>query len=117
MSYSPRDQAYLLDILIAARKALDFIKGLSYEDFLDSELHQNAIFRPLEIIGEAARMISDEVKAAHPDIPWWEMVGMRNRLIHEYFDINLATVWDTVQNDLPQLIQRIQPLVPPDRSA
>ena len=70
MSYSPRDQAYLLDILIASRRALDFVKGLSYEDFLDSELHQSAIIRPLEIIGEAARMISDELKSQHPEVPW-----------------------------------------------
>ena len=114
MSYSRRDQAYLLDILIASRKALEFVEGLTIEEFLVSELHQSAIIRPLEIIGEASRMISAEVKSLHPEIPWGDMVGMRNRLIHDYFDINLATVWDTVQNDLPILIQNIEPLIPPE---
>jgi uncharacterized protein with HEPN domain len=114
MSYTPRDQAYLLDILIASRKALEFVKGLSFEEFQDSELHQSAVIRPLEIIGEAARMISDDVKAQHPEIPWGDMIGMRNRLIHEYFDISLATIWETVHDDLPHLIQQIAPLVPAD---
>ena len=99
--FTQRDQAYLLDILIAARKALQFVEGLTYEEFVGSEIHQSAVIRPLEIIGEAARMISDQAKAEQPDIPWGEMIGMRNRLIHEYFNINLSTVWDTVRNDLP----------------
>jgi len=87
-----RDEAYLLDILIAARKALRFLEGMSWEDFQQSELHQDA----------------------HPEIPWEEMIGMRNRLIHEYFRVNLKAVWDTVHNDLPSLIALIEPLVPPE---
>lgn len=115
MSSSERDLAYLLDILIASRKALEFIKELSYSEFLKSELHQSAIIRPLEIVGEAASKISEDMKSLHPEIPWGEMIGMRNRLIHEYFDVNLATVWDTVQHDLPRLIALIEPLVPPEQ--
>ncbi len=109
-----RDEAYLLDILIAARKALRFLEGMSWEDFQQSELHQNAVMRPLEIIGEAARRVSQQTRDAHPEIPWEEMIGMRNRLIHEYFRVNLKTVWDTVHNDLPSLIALIEPLVPPE---
>jgi len=115
MSSFERDLAYFLDILIASRKALEFIKGLSYSEFLESELHQSAIIRPLEIVGEAASKISEDVKSQHPEIPWGEMIGMRNRLIHEYFDVNLATVWDTVQNDMPKLIALIEPLIPPEQ--
>jgi len=113
--FTQRDEAYLLDILISARKAIQFIEDLTFEEFYQSEIHQSAVIRPLEVIGEAARMISDETKTKHPEIPWWEMIGMRNRLIHEYFDINLATVWDTVTNNLPDLIQAIEPLVPPEK--
>ncbi len=109
-----RDEAYLLDILIAARKALRFLEGMSWEDFQQSELHQNAVMRPLEIIGEAARRVSQQTRDAHPEIPWEEMIGMRNRLIHEYFRVNLKAVWDTVHNDLPSLIALIEPLVPPE---
>ncbi len=109
-----RDDAYLLDILIAARKACAFLEGLTWEAFTQSELHQNAVLRPLEIIGEAASHISPETRAAHPELPWTQMIGMRNRLIHEYFRIHLPTVWTTVQNDLPSLIALLEPLVPPE---
>lgn len=70
--------------------------------------------RMLEIIGEAARKISQETKNAHPDIPWKDITGMRNRLIHEYFRIDIEKVWDTVRNDIPVLITIIEPLVPPE---
>ena len=109
-----RDDAYLLDILIAARKARKFLESMTWKEFERSELHQNAVMRPLEIIGEAARLVSQQTRDAHPEIPWEQMIGMRNRLIHEYFRVNLTTVWDTVQNDLPCLIALIEPLVPPE---
>ena len=107
-----RDEALLLDILIAARRAVRFLESMTWEAFEQSELHQNAVMRPLEIIGEAARRVSQDTREAHPDIPWDQMVGMRNRLIHEYFRVNLTTVWETVQDDLPPLIAQIEPLVP-----
>ena len=109
-----RDDAYLLDILIAARKALEFLEDMTWDAFEQSELHQNAVMRPLEIIGEAARRVSQQTRDAHPEVPWAQMVGMRNRLIHEYFRVNLATVWETVQNDLPSLVVLIEPLIPPE---
>src|SRR5512138_194075 len=107
-----RDDAYLLDILIAARKALKFVEGIDRNNFEDNELVQNAVMRPLEIIGEASAKISKEFRKTHPDIPWREMVGLRNRLIHEYFRINFGAVWDTINKDLPALIEIIEPLVP-----
>jgi len=107
-----RDEAYLLDILIAARKALAFVEGMTWENFSQSELHQNAVMRPLEIIGEAASHVSEPMRRAHPEIPWAEMIGMRHRLIHEYFRVDLRVVWETVQRDLPRLIALIEPLVP-----
>lgn len=109
-----RDEAYLLDILIEARKAIRFVEGLTWEQFERSELHQNAVIRPLEIIGEAARLISAQTKDEHPEIPWKQMTGMRNRLIHEYSSVDFNTVWDTIKNDLPALIVFIEPLVPPE---
>jgi uncharacterized protein with HEPN domain len=109
-----RDDAYLLDILIAARKAIAFVQGVSREEFNTSELHQAAVVRPLEIIGEAAGRVSEETRLSRPEIPWQQMIGMRNRLVHEYFRIDLDAVWDTIQNDLPGLITLIEPLVPPE---
>jgi uncharacterized protein with HEPN domain len=87
---------------------------MTWETFAQSELHQNAVMRPLEIIGEAARRVSQETRDAHAGIPWEQMIGMWNRLIHEYFRVNLTTVWETVQNDLPSLIALVEPLVPPE---
>jgi uncharacterized protein with HEPN domain len=113
-SSSTRDNSYFLDILIAAKKAIAFTDGLTYQDFLNSELHQNAVIRPLEIIGEAAGKVSVETRSLYPDIPWGQMIGMRNRLIHDYLDVDLLTVWDTIQEDLPSLISSIEPLVPPE---
>ena len=109
-----RDDTYLLDILIASKKAIKFTAGLNFQDFLESELHQSAVIRPLEIIGEAAGKISQETRSAYPKIPWKSMIGMRNRLIHDYLDIDLQTVWDTIQVDLPSLIAVIEPLIPPE---
>ncbi len=107
-----RDDAYLLDILIAARKALKFVEGIDRNKFEDNEIVQNAVMRPLEIIGEASAKISKDFRKAHSEIPWREMVGLRNHLIHEYFRIDYAAVWDTIHKDLPKLIEIIEPLVP-----
>ena len=106
------DAAYLLDILIAAKKAISYLDGLSWEEFEASELHQDAAMRALEIIGEAANRVSEATREAHPEIPWLQVIGMRNRLVYEYFRINLAAVWDTVKRDLYELIKKIEPLVP-----
>ena len=107
-----RDEAYLLDILIAAQKAIKFVEGIDRKEFEGNELIQNAVMRPLEIIGEASARISKEFRKEHSEIPWSEMVGLRNRLIHEYFRIDFGTVWDTIHKELPKLIELIEPLVP-----
>lgn len=109
-----RDDAYLLDILLAARQALKFVDGVTQSEFEESDLLQSAVMRPLEIIGEAASKISITTRKTNPQIPWTEMIGMRNRLIHEYFRVNYDAVWDTIQTDLPTLISQIEPLVPKD---
>ena len=107
-----RDETYLLDILIAARKALKFVEGIDRDKFEDNEIIQNAVIRPLEIIGEASARVSKDFRKAHAEIPWQEMVGLRNRLIHEYFRIDFGAVWDTLHKDIPNLIEIIEPLVP-----
>ena len=109
-----RDAAYLLDILIAARDAQSFVSGLTWEQFEGSRLHQNAVIKAIEIIGEAAGRVSNETRATYTEIPWPEIIGMRHRLVHGYFEVDLRKVWDTVQNDLPPLIASIEPLIPPE---
>ena len=109
-----RDDAYLLDMLLAARDAVEFATGLTLPQFKRNRLHQHAVLKAIEIVGEAAARIGPETRRAHPDIPWPEVIGMRNRLVHAYFDVDVGLVWDTVQNDLPPLIARLEPLVPPE---
>lgn len=107
-----RDDAYLLDMLLAARDAVEFASSLTFSEFEGSRLHQNAILKAIEIIGEAASHISEETKFKHPDISWAKIMGMRNHLVHAYFNIQLDVVWQTVQNDLPPLIVQLELLVP-----
>ena len=109
-----RNEAYLLDILIAARRAMSYMEGSSRAEFEQNEMLQDAIIRPLEILGEAASRVSEDYQEAHPEIPWHKMIGMRNRLIHEYFRVNYGAVWDTVQDDLPELIRLLKSIVPPE---
>ena len=106
--------SFLLDMLVAARDAVTFAEGLTYFEFTRDRRSQLAILKAVEIVGEAAFRVSGETMESHPEIPWREIVGMRNRLVHAYFDIDLRLVWDTVQRDLPVLIAQLEPLVPPE---
>ncbi len=110
-----RDEAFLLDMLLAARDAVAFVAGLTLQQFERNRLHQHAVLKAIEIVGEAASRIGPDTRRAHPEIPWPELIGMRNRLVHAYFDIDVGIVWDTVQNNLPALIARLEPLVPPEQ--
>ena len=107
-----RDEAYLLDILLAARQAMGFMKSVSRSQLEVDDMLQNAVTRSLEVVGEAASKVAKSFRKAHPEIAWADMVGMRNRRIHEYFRIDLDAVWDTFNGDLPILIKQIEPLVP-----
>ena len=106
-----RDAAYLLDILLAGRRAQEFTAALTLDAFRASQLHQHAVMRNLEIVGEAARKVSRTTKEAHTEIPWSDLVGLRNRLVHEYFRIDVDKVWDVVVNNLPALLAAVEPLV------
>lgn len=109
-----RDPALLLDMVIAAEDALSFVAGLDERAFLASNLHQSAVIRKLEVIGEAAGRVSKSFCAAHADIPWREMTGLRHRLIHGYGDVRLDIVWRVATEMLPGLIAALRPLIPPD---
>ena len=107
-----RDDSFLLDMLAPTHKALRFADGMTYAQFEQSDLHQNAIFKTLEIIGEAASRVSEATREAHAGIPWREIVGLRNRIVHAYFEIDVEVVWKIVQDDLPALIAQLESLVP-----
>ena len=98
---------YIDHIHQAATDACSFTQGLSRDDFLADKRTQQAVIMNLIIIGEAATKLMDsnpDFTDAHPEVPWRSMRGMRNRIAHGYFDINLDVVWDTVQTALPELL-------------
>src|SRR5208283_2036362 len=100
-------------MLLAAGDALGFVEGLDETRFGASKLHQFAVIRCIGIIGEAANKVSRAFRAAHPDIPWRDIIGMRHRLIHDYTEVRLDKVWVVLRDELPKLIAALQPLIPP----
>jgi uncharacterized protein with HEPN domain len=110
----PSDDALLVDMLLAARDARSFAAGVTYDEFTEDRELQYALRKAIEIIGEAAGRLSDAAKLSLPGIPWRDVTGMRHRLIHDYRRIDLRLVWEVVQNDFPQLIAALEPIVPPE---
>jgi uncharacterized protein with HEPN domain len=111
MPLEAREAGLLLDIVLAARDAESFVKGLDWAQFLASRLHQNAVIRSLEIIGEAAGKLSARFTESRPDLPWREIINMRHRLIHAYNDVRLDVVWATVETDVPLILRVVEPLL------
>ena len=106
---------YLEHIRQAAGDACAFVQGTDREAFLDDRRTQRAVVMSLVIVGEAASKLMDQYPdftTAHPQVPWRSMRGMRNRIAHGYFDINLEVVWDTVQTALPELLQQLPASAP-----
>ncbi len=101
------DKALLLDMLIASRKIQRYIHGIRYEVFLRTDIIQSAVEWELQVIGEAARGISEDTRYSYSELPWSTMIGMRNRLVHGYATISLEVVWDTITNDVPALSEQL----------
>ncbi|MCK5026325.1 MAG: DUF86 domain-containing protein [Nanoarchaeota archaeon] len=98
---------YIEDILESIIKIEEYTKGIGEEDFNENAQLQDAIMRRLEIIGEAVKNIPSRFRDKHPDLPWKEIAGMRDVLIHAYFGINIARVWNVVVNDIPDMKDKI----------
>ena len=98
-------------MLESAQDAVSFLGNMSEDDLATNKMVLNAIVRSVEIIGEAASQISQQYRDDHHNIPWIQIIGMRNRLIHAYFDIDYEIVYNTVQKDLPSLIDQVKKLL------
>jgi uncharacterized protein with HEPN domain len=109
-----RDLAYLLDMLAAARRAHEYVAGVAREAFGRDSVLQDAVVRRLEIVGEAARRVSEATRQRHQEIAWRRIVGLRHRLAHDYLHVDIERVWEIVQRDVPDLITKLERLVPPD---
>jgi uncharacterized protein with HEPN domain len=101
----PKRDADLLiaDMLEALRKIDSYTAGLDHSAFLQDEKTIDAVVRNLEVLGEAAQQIPDEFEARHPGVPWRRIAGLRNRIVHDYFGLDLEIIWQIVRNDLPPL--------------
>jgi len=108
-----RDVAYLWDMLEAARTARDFTAGATLEDYLGDRKLQLAVERVIEIIGEAARRVSESFRSDHPEIPWRAIIGQRHVLAHEYGEIKQERIWNVATERVSELIALLEPLVPP----
>ena len=120
MSENHRLPDYLDHIQQAATDACSFVEGMAKDDFLGDKRTQQAVIMSLIVVGEAATKVMDgyaDFTQAHTEVPWRYMRGMRNRMAHGYFDIDLDMVWNTVQNALPELLRQLSALRPPAESA
>jgi len=97
------DKLYLKDIFDSIERIEKYIDNLNYEEFSNNLMVIDAAVRNFEIIGEATKNLSREIKSSYPEIPWKEMAGMRNKVIHEYFGVNLKIIWKTIKKRLPEL--------------
>ena len=105
------DTVFLKHILDAINLIEEYLKDKSYEEFKDNRMLQDAVIREIEIIGEAAKNLSKEFRNKHSDIPWRQIAGMRDKLIHGYFGVDLDAIWDTATMDVPSLKERLQEIL------
>ncbi|MGF1515518.1 MAG: DUF86 domain-containing protein [Elainellaceae cyanobacterium] len=113
MQANNRDAGSLWDMLKAIRLIQEFVTNLTYDAYLESALTQSAVERQLEILGEAARRLSDNFRHAHPEIDWRRIIGLRNVLAHRYEEIRQHTIWAVINSELEPLQAQLESLLPP----
>ncbi len=109
------DKDYLMDILIACENILSYKEGYNFDMFIKDRKTQDAIIRNIEIIGEAVKNVSEDLKKKYPEIGWKEIAKTRDKLIHAYFGIDLDIVWDIINIDIPRLKDQIKEIIHKER--
>lgn len=113
MQISNRDAALLLDMVQVIQKLQESLQDISCEAFLESWMIQKAVERSFEILGEAARRLSEEFRNQHPQIDWSRMIGLRNIIAHQYEDVDYEILWGVITASLPDLLMHVEALLPP----
>jgi uncharacterized protein with HEPN domain len=108
----PRDNESLIDIERAARRILRYTDNISRAELEMNDEKLSAILYQIAIIGEATKRLSQDFRQQHPEIPWREIAGMRDMLIHKYDQVDFDVIWDVVQNKLPELLTQLEPILP-----
>jgi len=107
MSARRDDAVYIAHICDAAKRIGEYLDGMTEGGFYDTPLVQDGVIRQIQIIGEAAKRLTPEFRASTSDIPWIDIAGMRNKLVHDYMGVDLEAVWDTAVTDIPALLARL----------
>lgn len=108
----PRDNESLIDIERAARRILRYTDNISRAELEMNDEKLSAILYQIAIIGEATKRLSQDFRQQHPEIPWREIAGMRDMLIHKYDQVDFDVIWDVVQTKLPELLTQLEPILP-----
>ena len=111
MSKERRNKEYLKDIKDSIERVTSYTEGLTYDEFMKDNKTQDAVVRNLEVIGEATKNLSDSLRKKHPQIPWRDLTGVRDKLIHGYFRIDYDIVWNIITKELPLLLPQIEELL------
>jgi uncharacterized protein with HEPN domain len=113
MQPEERDAALLWDMLVHAREAVSFVSGKTWDDYQNNVLLRRAVERSAQVVGEAAREVSDTFRKAHPEVPWRPIIAQRHILVHDYGEIQDDKIWRVATVHLPALIRLVGPLIPP----
>jgi len=106
-----RDKAFLYDVVHGVRLAVGYVEGVTREQFDQDPMAQDAVIRRLTVVGEATKRLSPDFRERHPGIPWKQMAGMRDVIVHEYDRVDLDTVWNVLQNEFPGLLSQLERIV------
>jgi len=105
------DLTFIGDVLDAIKRIEGYLRGVDKDAFEENRMMQDAVMHQIEIIGEASNRISDEFQDKYPELPWMQMRAIRNKIVHDYREVNLSVIWDTAKNDLPSLKKQIKKLL------